>query len=67
MATSVFPLSRLRHEFGEHVIDKDSGTHMFHVSSTHSLIQAAGYLKHTRAQEDKKGVFFVGKPAYIRV
>jgi hypothetical protein len=61
MVTLKFPLSRLKHEFGEHVIDKQSGIEVFHTQSAHSLIQAAGYLKHTRAQAALKGVFFRGQ------
>ena len=61
MALSIYPLSRLRHQFGEHVVDIESGIQVFHATSAHSLIQAAGYLKHTRAKKDKKGVFFRGQ------
>jgi hypothetical protein len=57
---SGFPLSKLQHEFGEHLTDADSNSEVFHAPSAHSLIQAAGYLKHTRAKY-KKGVFFRGQ------
>jgi len=61
MATLKPPLSKLRHEFGENIIDTESGFEVFHTDSPHSLIQAAGYLKHTRAQSERKGVFFRGQ------
>lgn len=61
MITKTFPLSKLRHEHGKHVIDKTSGLQVFHVSTPHTLIQAAGYLKYTRGREYKKGVFFRGQ------
>jgi hypothetical protein len=61
MSASKFPLSKLQHQFGKHVIDSDSGKEVFHAPTAHSLIQAAGYLKHTRAKQQKKGVFFRGQ------
>jgi hypothetical protein len=61
MPISTFPLSKLRHEHGKHLVDKASGVEVFHAPTAHSLIQAAGYLKHTRALQDKKGVFFRGQ------
>lgn len=59
--TATYPLSKLRHQFGEHVLDKASGLQVFHAPSPHSLIQAAGYLKYIRARSDNKGVFFRGQ------
>lgn len=53
------PLQKLTHEFGKHV--EDSGYKVFHAPTTHSFIQAAGYLKHTRAKKANKGVFFRGQ------
>jgi hypothetical protein len=61
MTTPTYPLSKLQHQFDQHVVDKDSGLEVFHATSAHSLIQAAGYLKHTRARNAKKGVFFRGQ------
>ena len=58
---STFPLSKLHYAWGEHVIDKASGLEVFHAETAHSLIQAAGYLKHTRAISHRKGVFFRGQ------
>lgn len=51
----------MNHEHGTHVIDRTSGTTVFAAPSAHSLIQAAGYLKHTRALKNNKGVFFRGQ------
>lgn len=45
----------------ERVIEQANGSEVFHVSSSHALIQAAGYLKHTIAASDSKGVFFRGQ------
>lgn len=56
-----FPLSKLTHQFGEHVIDKASGQEVFHVNSSHVLIQAAGYLKHNLALIEGMGVYFRGQ------
>ncbi len=56
-----FPLSKLRHEHCSNVVDKASGLEVFHAQSPHSLIQAAGYLKHTRGAKSGKGVFFRGQ------
>lgn len=56
-----FLLSKLTHEFGKHVIDKDSGLEVFDAPTSHSLIQAAGYLKYTLARNEGLGVFFRGQ------
>jgi len=56
-----YPLSKLTHEHGKHLVDLDSGLEVFHAPSHHSLIQAAGYLKHTRAVSHRKAVFFRGQ------
>jgi hypothetical protein len=61
MSSATYPLSKLRHEHGKNVIDKASGMEVFHAPSPHSFIQAAGYLKHTRAAKARKGVFFRGQ------
>ncbi|MBN2678525.1 MAG: FRG domain-containing protein [Anaerolineaceae bacterium] len=57
----MYPLSRLSHEFGKHVIDKDSRLEVFDAPSSHALIQAAGYLKYTLAKDAGQGVFFRGQ------
>ena len=59
MCVSDLPLQKLTHESGKHV--DDSGFKVFHAPTTHSFIQAAGYLKHTRAKKANKGVFFRGQ------
>lgn len=65
MPPTELPLKKLQHEFAKHVIDAESKSEVFHVPSAHSLIQAAGYLKHTRAKQYRKGVFFRGQtPLY---
>jgi hypothetical protein len=61
MATHKYPLSKLTHEFGSHVVDKDSGLEVFDAPSSHSLIQAAGYLKYNLAKTTGEGVFFRGQ------
>lgn len=60
-SAGVLPLSKLTSEFGEHVIDQDSGLPVFHIRSSHVLIQAAGYLKYNLAVNSRKGVFFRGQ------
>lgn len=61
MGTTKLPLEKLRHEFDKHEIDAGTGLTVFHASSSHSLTQAAGYLKYVRANEAGKGVFFRGQ------
>jgi len=61
MATAKYPLSKLTHELGKHVIDSDSGLEVFDAPNSHVLIQAAGYLKYTLAKSDGLGVFFRGQ------
>lgn len=56
-----YPLSKLTHEHGKHVIDKESGLEVFDAPSSHALIQAAGYLKYTLAKSSGQGVFFRGQ------
>lgn len=56
-----FPLCKLTHEFGSQVIDKDSGLEVFDAPTSHSLIQAAGYLKYNLARNKGLGVFFRGQ------
>lgn len=56
MLPPTFPLSKLKHEAGRHVIDAESGLEVFDAPSPHALIQAAGYLKYTLAKKHK-GVF----------
>lgn len=60
MASPAYPLSKLTHEAGRHVIDAASGLEVFDAPSPHALIQAAGYLKYTLAKKHK-GVFFRGQ------
>lgn len=57
----MFPLSKLTHQFGNHVIDANTGLEVFDVPTSHSLIQAAGYLKYIYAQNKYQGVFFRGQ------
>jgi hypothetical protein len=57
----MYQLSNLTHEFGKHVFDTDTGLEVFDVESSHSLIQAAGYLKYIYARKYGKGVFFRGQ------
>ncbi len=57
----MYPLSKLMHEFGKHVVDIDSGLEVFDAPSSHSLIQAAGYLKYIYARKYGQGVFFRGQ------
>ncbi len=59
--SSTFPLSNLTNEHGKHLVDEESGQEVFHATTPHSLIQGAGYLKHTRAKRHRKGVFFRGQ------
>lgn len=62
MATSShYPLTKLTHEAGKHVIDVDSGLEVFDAPSPHALVQAAGYLKFTLARDKQQGVFFRGQ------
>jgi hypothetical protein len=61
VATDKFPLTKLGHEHGATVIDEFSKMEVFHAPTPHTLIQAAGYLKHTRAVKVGKGVFFRGQ------
>jgi len=61
MATNPYPLSKLTHEFGRHVVDKASNLEVFDVSTSHTLIQAAGYLKYNLAKTTGQGVFFRGQ------
>jgi hypothetical protein len=57
----MYSLSKLTYEFGKHVIDADSGLEVFDAPSSHSLIQAAGYLKYIFARKLGQGVFFRGQ------
>ena len=61
MASQKYPLSKLTHEFGKHVIDEDSDMEVFDAPTSHSLIQAAGYLKYNLARKTGQGVFFRGQ------
>lgn len=61
MASHTYPLSKLNHEYGQHVIDSESGLEVFDAPSSHSLIQAAGYLKYNLAKAIGQGVFFRGQ------
>lgn len=56
-----YPLCNLTHEFGSQVVDKASGLEVFDAPTSHSLIQAAGYLKYILARNDGLGVFFRGQ------
>jgi hypothetical protein len=61
MAGFKYPLSRLTHESGQHVIDEASGLEVFDAPNPHALVQAAGYLKYTLARDQHQGVFFRGQ------
>jgi len=61
MTSPKYPLSKLTHEFGEHVIDEESGMEVFEAPTSHALIQAAGYLKYNLAKTTGQGVFFRGQ------
>jgi hypothetical protein len=61
MTPAVFLFSKTRFERGEVVVDAVSGLKVLDVDTPHALIQAAGYLKHVRAKEARKGVFFRGQ------
>jgi len=61
MSSHAYPLSRLNHEYGKHAIDDESGLEVFDAPTSHSLIQAAGYLKYNLAKTSKQGVFFRGQ------
>ena len=61
MSAHAYPLSRLNHEHGNHVIDAQSGLEVFDAPTSHALIQAAGYLKYNLAKKSGKGVFFRGQ------
>lgn len=61
MLAHTYPLSELTHEFGKHVNDADSGLEVFDAPTSHSLIQAAGYLKYKLAKNTGQGVFFRGQ------
>lgn len=61
MTTTKYPLSKLTHEHGKHVIDSESGLEVFDAPSSHALIQAAGYLKYNLAKSTGQGVFFRGQ------
>src|SRR5262245_1925885 len=41
--------------------DPDSGQEVLHVADPHILTQAAGYLKHIKAHQDRVGVFYRGQ------
>ncbi|WP_353617972.1 FRG domain-containing protein [Synechococcus sp. CCY 0621] len=61
MSSHPYPLSKLNHEYGRHVIDAESGLEVFDAPTSHSLIQAAGYLKYNLAKTIGQGVFFRGQ------
>lgn len=61
MSPHPYPLSRLTHEYGKHVIDAESGLQVFDAPTSHALIQAAGYLKYNLANTHGQGVFFRGQ------
>ncbi len=54
-------LSNLHSDYGLWTEDLASGIPVYHVSSQHVLIQAAGYLKYVLAKESICGVFFRGQ------
>lgn len=61
MSPHAYPLSQLKHEYGKHAIDAESGLEVFDAPTSHSLIQAAGYLKYNLAKKRGQGVFFRGQ------
>ena len=54
-------LESLTNEHSEHTIDEKSGEEVLHIDSSHTLIQAAGYLKYELAKRDNKNVYFRGQ------
>ena len=61
MSSHAYPLSKLNHEYGKHAIDAEAGLEVFDAPTSHSLIQAAGYLKYNLAKTSGQGVFFRGQ------
>jgi hypothetical protein len=61
MSSHTYPLSKLTHQSCKHVIDTASGLEVFDASTSHALIQAAGYLKYNLAKTTGQGVFFRGQ------
>ncbi|MEE9392095.1 MAG: FRG domain-containing protein [Planctomycetota bacterium] len=54
-------LSRLNSPYGDFVLDEASGSYVYHVTNSHLLMQAAGYLKHTLAKTAQCVVAFRGQ------
>jgi hypothetical protein len=54
-------LSKLTSRHGEWIEDKDEKAWVYHVTTAHLLIQAAGYLKHVHGQTGTVGVFYRGQ------
>jgi hypothetical protein len=59
MATS--RLSKLQNDHGNYLKDKKEKDWVYHVSTPHLLIQAAGYLKHVYGKDKLTSVFYRGQ------
>lgn len=54
-------LSKLTSPHGEWLHDKKEDAWVYHVSTPHLLIQAAGYLKHVYGKGNARGIYFRGQ------
>ena len=61
MSIRPLPLDGLTSKYATLEADEAVGYNVFHVKKPFVLVQAAGYLKHNRAQEKKKAVYFRGQ------
>ena len=55
------PLGSLTHQYAKYLIDDKHKCYVLHAPTPHAFIQAAGYLKYTRAKDTGRGVFFRGE------
>jgi hypothetical protein len=55
------PLNKLTSDHASLVAMPKLGYDVFHITKPHVLVQAAGYLKHVRAQSNNKSVYFRGQ------
>lgn len=56
-----YPLNKLSLRHASNQTDPTTGAQVLHVTRPHALIQAAGYLKHVRAAQFDKRVYFRGQ------
>ncbi len=61
MKIKPLPLDSLTHKYGATVPLPTIGCNVFHATKPSVLIQAAGYLKHVRAQSHNRAVYFRGQ------